>query len=165
MPWEPPDTTEQFSSLMTARTFLTKTMEANMPYTLLKFSISRTFEYLYSCIDLLSFHFILLCTARDSSSRRTWFFPISVNSCPIALSNCQKWIINNSTAGFGHDTCSVDICPPSEDFALASGWPCLNAEPGYEKRTCYRPFARHFGSTGSLGGGDIGVAQTVRILL
>ena len=107
----------------------------------------------------------LFFTLGGDNSRRTWFFDVTVTSCPPTLSNCQRWILNNSTEGFEHDTCSVDYCPPSEDFALASGWPCLRNDPGFATRTCYRPWRRVYSSTGSFGNRDLGVAQSVCIFM
>ena len=102
----------------------------------------------------------LISTGVDNS-RRTWFFDVTVSSCPAFLSACQRWILDNSTAGFEHDTCSVDTCPPSEDFAIAFGWPCVTGDPAFAVRTCYRPYRRLYSSTGSFRNRDIGVAQNV----
>ena len=110
-------------------------------------------------------HCSIIFTAGDNSNRRSWFFDVTVSSCPAFLSDCQKWILNNSTEGFEHDTCSADYCPPSEDFAIAFGWPCLTRDPAFPVRTCYRPFRRIFSSTGSFRYRDLGVAQSVGLLL
>ena len=57
-----------------------------------------------------------------------WIFNLTSQDNLATLSPCQEWILENSTDAFKIDECKADICPPSELFAFASGWPCLGPD-------------------------------------
>ena len=98
-----------------------------------------------------------------STGRRIWHFEVTDPNKPPVLSVCQQWILHNSTESFEHDTCLVDICPPSEIFAVTSGWPCIRSDPGFKFRTCYKPWSSIWGG-GSWWTGDAKQAKSVRFL-
>ena len=76
-------------------------------------------------------------TVPATSGRRFWFFEVTNNDCTVVLSECQKWILNNSTQSFEHDFCLADICPANELFAIASGFQCLERPKTSHLMTCY----------------------------
>ena len=80
---------------------------------------------------------VIYITVPVASGRRFWFFEVTNNDCIVTLSECQKWILNNSTNSFEHDFCLADVCPANELFAIASGFQCVDRPKVSSQITCY----------------------------
>ena len=74
---------------------------------------------------------------------RFWSFSATETDCtaPPVVTACQTWIQEQGEAGFEYDPEMADICPESEIYCVASGWPCDKEDPGFKAgvRTCYDP--------------------------
>ena len=74
---------------------------------------------------------------------RFWSFSATETDCtaPPVVTACQTWIQNEGESGFEYDPDLADICPDSEIYCVASGWPCDRDDPGFMAglRTCYHP--------------------------